>query len=183
MKKLITQFKSLLNGILLITKSGSILILYYNIMKKVILFNLFLLLIIIVGQHKVLKLSLPFYSILILLIACVNGFLDSYIEDRKKNHLLPTFKTVIVFGLGILINNLAIPLKTIILNKFGDVGTILFEIVLFGSLLLITNLQQFKHIEMRLTSFKDKENEDKFKDLDIFLDEKYSKIKKISIDY
>ena len=152
-------------------------------MKKVILLNLFLLLIIIIGQHKALQLSLPFYSILILLVACVNGFLDSYIEDRKKNHIVPTLKTVAVFGLGILINNLAVPLKTIISNKLGDIGSILFEVILFGSLLIITNLQQFKHIEMRLTSFKHLENEDKFKDLDIFLNEKYSKIKKITIDY
>ena len=115
---------------LLITKSGSILILYYNIMKKVILFNLLLLLIVIVARHKVLKLSLPFYSILILLIACVNGFLDSYIADRKKNHITPTVKTACVFAIGILINNLAVPLKSIISNKLGDIGSILFEIIL-----------------------------------------------------
>jgi len=152
-------------------------------MKKVILFNLLLLLIVIIAQHKVLQLSLPFYSILILIIAGVNGFLDSFIEDRNKNHIVPTFKTACVFGIGILINNLAVPLKSFISNKLGDIGTILFEVILFGGVLYITNLLQFKNIEMRLTSFIHKENEDKFKDLDIFLNEKYSKIKKITIDY
>ena len=152
-------------------------------MKKVILLNLFLLIIIIILQHVQLKLSLPFYSILILVVALVNGFLDSYLENKKKNHIISTFKVVVVFAIGILINNIAIPVKSILSDKIGISGLILFETILFGAILYITQLNNFKNIEMRLTSFKNEEDEDKFKDLNIFLNEKYSKIKKIKIDY
>ena len=144
--------------------------------------DLLLLLIIILSQNLKLKLNLRYYSLILILYGFINQYIKSYFIKNKnilvhlKKGLYGTFLIIV----GILINNFSVNIKNLIENKIGISGIIFFEFILFGSLLYI--LKSNKKMP-DLFKFDKIIQDDTFKEINHFLNQKYASIQKLDIKY
>ena len=154
-------------------------------MELITIINLLLLVTIVIVQNFVLHLSLPYYSLILCIYSFLVGYINSYLSKKytKSTNLKHGVFNLLFIIIGIVLNNISLVVKEYIKSKSGNIGTSLFEIILFGIIIYFINNNKFTKVSGNYLFNKTNIKEDKYKKLDLYINSPYRKIRNINISY